>query len=544
MRNNSNLVTEQVNEFIKCKNSFEYFVRNYILIELPGGDKLMNPYQKQIELVKFIEENKYVLVLKSRQIGISTITQAYCCWLCTFFKNVAIGIISKDGPEATTFARKIVSMLDKLPKWFSIKYKKKSEQSFILKSGCKCFATPVNKYPEKTLRGKDITLLVIDEAAFAENLDKAWTSLVPSLSTNQMTAKRNNIPYGTIILSTPNKTVGVGKWFYDKYKSAVSNENIIKYFEIHWKQIPELAGDPDWYKIQCELLDHNISKISQELELKFVSTEGTFLPDNICRLIQENTKNIKPIKIINLFGGEIWVFKEAQPGKFYLIGVDSATAYGGDKSTIVVFEYESLEQVWEYQTKCKVIDFCKSVQFACACYKNGVLIVENNSVGNQVVETLERSDYFSMLYKETKGQKITPGLNLNAKTRPLVIDSLYTYITQFPELVKSKRLALELIGLTEKNNKVEADKGLRDDLALASAFCFYVRRYDPPLSIELRTDIEKYTQDFTTALQLNDIVKNTDNSSILKHIKRKIEEDTRSGQSVFFDTYKMFIEGV
>jgi hypothetical protein len=32
-----------VMEYLRCKKSFEYFVRHYILLELPGGDELMNP---------------------------------------------------------------------------------------------------------------------------------------------------------------------------------------------------------------------------------------------------------------------------------------------------------------------------------------------------------------------------------------------------------------------------------------------------------------------------------------------------------------------
>jgi len=75
--------------------------------------------------------------------------------------------------------------------------------------------SPVNpNAPDKTLRGKALTFLVIDEAAFVHHIDTAWTSLVPALSTSQMQARKANVPYGTVVLSTPNKTVGIGEWYF------------------------------------------------------------------------------------------------------------------------------------------------------------------------------------------------------------------------------------------------------------------------------------------------------------------------------------------
>ena len=91
-------------------------------------------------------------------------------------------------------------------------------------------------------------------------------------------------------------------------------------------------------------------------------------------------------------------------------------------------KYESLEQVWEYQGKLKVLDFVKVVKYACATY-NGTVVVENNSYGNQVMEEINNSEDMTMMYKEKRGEnKVGSGLSTNAKTRPLMIDALYTYI--------------------------------------------------------------------------------------------------------------------
>jgi len=522
---------EYLSEYLKCKADFDHFCRNYVLIEIPGRDVNLKPYRKQVELVNLIEKKHYVLVLKSRQIGISTIIQAYSAWLTVFFDNAVIGIISKDGKEATDFARAIRGMVEKLPNWMKPPkgplgrgFSKRTEQSFILTNGSKVFASPVNpNAPDKTLRGKAITFLVIDEAAFVHHIDTAWTSLVPALSTNQMQAKKAQVPYGTVVLSTPNKTNGIGEWYFQRYMKAVSRDDIFEPFVIHWKMIPELADDPDWYKTQCRLFDGDQRKIAQELELKFLPTEGSFFETDTVEALQNSVT--EPIERLKLFNGELWKFKNPIPGRYYIMGVDTAPEHGEDKSAATVWDYETLEQVAEYQGKCKVLDYVKVIKVLAQQY-SGMIVVESNSYGNQVVEQLNNSEFSFMIYKEKRGkQTVLPGLSTNSKTRPLMIDSLYSYTTQYPECIKSERLVLELIGLvTKTNGRVEADTGCHDDLALATSCVHYVRKYDPPLMIDTQ-EFSAITNEMASIISSNsDVPNNFTNEGVMGHVQKHIEE--------------------
>jgi len=544
------IANQYINEYLKCKSSFDYYVNNYVYIELPGKDKLLTPYNKQTELIDLIERKKYVLVLKSRQIGISTIIQAYAAWLVTFFDNTVIGIISKDGKEATTFARTIRGMIEKLPNWMKPPkgllgrgFAKRAEQSFILTNGSKVYAEPVNpNRPENTLRGKAITLLVIDEAAFVNHIDTAWTAIVPALSTNQMHARKAGIPFGTVVLSTPNKTVGIGKWYFERYNNAISHDDIFEPFVIHWKMIPELADDPEWYKTQCALFDNDPKKIAQELELKFLPTEGSFFEAQTVEAMQNAT--MKPIAKMKLYNGEIWKFENPMPNTYYIIGVDTAPEHGEDKSAITVWNYETLEQVWEYQGKCKVLDFVKVIKVAATEYPGMIVVETTGGYGNQVIEHLNQSEFSLMLYKEKrglgtgpKGHTLVPGLSNTPKTRPLMIDALYSYITEYPTSVKSERLALELTGLVSKaNGKVEADSGCHDDLALSTAMCFYVRKYDPPRLIDTGefTMVTNELQDVINFNISGETVEMT-NRSIMTKVKSEI--DKKGG---FVDIMRMY----
>ena len=548
MNNPQKKANYYITEYLKCKQDFEYFCRNYVFLDLVGGDVLFSPYKKQLELIDLIDKEKHVIVLKSRQIGISTIIKSYICWLTVFYENVVAGIVSKDNPEATSFGRGVRNMIEKIPEWMKPKggvsgrgFAKKSEQSFILMNGSSLYVATVSNMPEKTLRGKNLTLLLIDEAAFINNIEIAWTAIVPALSTNQMLARKNGIPYSTILLSTPNKTVGVGKFYFEKYSRAISGEGILKPFVIHWRNIPELVEDPLWYTTQCELLDNDAKKIAQELELKFLPTEGSFFEAETVETMQNSS--IEPMEKLKLFNGEIWKFADPIPDTFYIIGVDTASEQGEDKSAITIFEYESLEQVWEYQGKCKVLDFVKIVKVGASQYP-GVIVVEvTGGYGNQVVEQLNEDPIISqMLYKQKKGEnKLVNGLSTNSKTRPLMIDALYSYVNEFPETIKSERLALELTGLiSKKNGRVEADSGCHDDLALSASMAYYVRKYDPPLLI----DKARFSGQVSKIKSiLNDNIRTVDemtNPTIMKYIKDNIDKGEVKG---FVDIMSLYTQG-
>jgi len=530
-----NLVNSYVAEYLRCKNDFNYFCSNYVYIEIPGKDVLLKPYNKQFELINSIEKNKYVLVLKSRQIGISTIIQAYAAWMTVFYDNVVIGIISKDGAEATDFARIIRGMVEKLPDWMKPPkgiqgrgFAKRTERSFILTNGSKVYASPVNPIaPDKTLRGKAITFLVIDEAAFISHIETAWTAMVPALSTNQMQARKAGIPYGTVVLSTPNKTLGPGQWYFQQYVQAISKDDIFEPFIIHWKMIPELADDPYWYKTQCRLFNNDPRKIAQELELKFLPAEGSFFESDTIEKMQEAC--VDPMEKLRLFNGEIWKFTDPEPDALYVMGVDTAPEHGEDKSAITIWNYRTLEQVWEYQGKCKVLDFVKVLQVAATTYTNGPIVIESNSYGNQVVEQMYQTEFSSRIYKEKRGKNtVVLGLSNNAKTRPLIIDALYSYMSEFPESVRSQRLALELTGLVSKaNGRVEADSGCHDDLALSAALCFYVRKYDPPVLLEMDNKYSVAAQDLKDIINQNSEVPDSfTNRDIMKHVKNNLNKNT------------------
>lgn len=488
--------------FLEYKYNPIKWMEECAYLPTPGGDQLVKLYEPQKRVIESFYRDHHLVLLKSRQTGFSTLSQLIVAHTTTFYDNAVCGIVSRDGSEASDFNRKVIDILDKQPKWLQKGFHFKNAQSFKMKNGSQLWASAISPAnPGSVFRGKSISLLIIDEAAHIRYIDEAWTAMAPTLSKAQLAAEKNGMPFGTIILSTPNRTEGIGKWFFDMWKNSTMNpDGVWKPHKIYWREIPEFVNNPTWYQKQCEILGNNKNKIAQELELKFVPIEGLF-PEDIYEKLQEIKS--KPLQIIKVSESSFLnKYKEISPERYHLIGVDTASEFGEDYSAIQVVDYITMEQVMEFHGKLKVSEFVKTLKFVAQLFPKHLLIIENNSYGNQVCEELHNDENNSHLYNIYGTWKAQPvpnpnisrsyskhrssrpkrrifqlGLTTTAKTRPLIFDALYTLICENPYIVKSEKLALELLSLVHKSNRIEADTGSNDDLAMAFAFCCYARLY-------------------------------------------------------------------
>ena len=72
-------------EYKKCALDPVYFMRKYCKIQHPvRGKILFNLYDFQEDLLKDLHEHRFNIILKGRQLGISTISAAYALWKMTF----------------------------------------------------------------------------------------------------------------------------------------------------------------------------------------------------------------------------------------------------------------------------------------------------------------------------------------------------------------------------------------------------------------------------------------------------------------------------
>jgi len=155
---NINFITQ---ELLKCKSSAKYFINEYCHIEHPiKGIIPFKLWDFQKDVITNFSEKRFVILLKSRQIGISTLVAAYAVWLCIFNKNKKVLIIATKSDTAQNLIKKVEIIVKNLPIWLKPKLLDDNKHTKSFKNGAIIKAIPTT---DDAGRSESLSLLVIDE---------------------------------------------------------------------------------------------------------------------------------------------------------------------------------------------------------------------------------------------------------------------------------------------------------------------------------------------------------------------------------------------
>ncbi len=98
---------EVVAEILKCGKDPVYFVNNYARISHPiEGLIPFKTYQYQTDLLKDFGDHRFTVILKARQLGISTIVAGYVVWLMLFHRDKNILVMATKFATAANLVKK------------------------------------------------------------------------------------------------------------------------------------------------------------------------------------------------------------------------------------------------------------------------------------------------------------------------------------------------------------------------------------------------------------------------------------------------------
>ena len=76
-------------EYIKCASDPVYFLKKYCVIQHPIKGKIpFALYDFQEKSVEEFIQHRFQIILKARQLGISSITAGYSLWMMTFHQDI------------------------------------------------------------------------------------------------------------------------------------------------------------------------------------------------------------------------------------------------------------------------------------------------------------------------------------------------------------------------------------------------------------------------------------------------------------------------
>lgn len=455
-------------EMRKCKDPV-YFIMNYIHILTPKskqGSSKFDMYDFQKDCVAAFEENRFNVVLKSRQIGMSTLVSSYIIWLMLFHKNRNILIVSIRREDSAELIQKIKYAYENLPQWLKKIAQPKSDNvhTFELDNYSKVSASSTT---ENMGRGKSLTHLMIDEAAFIEGLGQAWVSAWPTISVNG----------SVIVFSTPN---GQGNFFHELYSKSEKGENEFNHIKLDWTVDP--TRDEKWYNTTISGMSKR--QFAQEFSCNFLLSGETVIDgEDILKL---KNKILNP-ETVGTLSRKLWTWKEPEGDREYAISADVARGDGEDYSAFCIMDLNSGEVVATYKDKIKTEQYAELLYDMAELYNKALLIVENNNHGWAVLQKLISMKYSNLFWMDKKTQEIiegyidetrtdiTPGFPTNVKTRNMLITLLEESIrTQKVKLYCSRTIE-EMETFIWENGKAQAKKGKNDDLLMSLAIGIFVK---------------------------------------------------------------------
>lgn len=441
-------------------------------IRTPTGIVPMVPYWYQAKLWEAGRKQRFRILLKARQIGI---TEAIV------IEMLANALTRPNSTQLFVSARQEIAN-DALQKLKDIlrregpagsKLSEDTKISAVLENGARIYSLPAN---EDAVLGYAATRVYLDEFAHMPWAEQIYEQVFPTVSHDGFLT----------IVSTPR---GQSGRFFDIWQGANAGENNFRHYRIHWAQCP--AYNPEgwnkgrklaekiavgqkhtWY--QAMRPQFSDVEWQRQYECDFVASVDLFFSDSCISWLRGQTK--APIEEERIGNGTLRIYAEPKRSGKYVLGCDSASGLSdGDWSVVVVLEASTCEQVALLRGRWPLAEFAHRINGLRARY-DGVIIVERNGAGIAVLDKLEELNSRG-LYRSQDGKL---GWVTSVKTRTPMLSGLEEAIRTRTLKIRSEEFIDEALTFVRDERGIPgAARGKHDDLIMATAMAWRARQESP-----------------------------------------------------------------
>ena len=483
--------SEQLKLFARCLGdpifAIETFLKTFDLTQ--KGNVPFKLFYKQKEIIKAYENFNRNIVTKPRQAGVSTTTAAYIAVKTAFGDPEnpnKVLILANKQTLAQEFLKKVKGFLDQIPYWVwglneNTDYLDVNSKGHLSLKGNKCEIRALATSKD-ALRGFTPTFLIMDEAAFIDKGDEVFGAALASLGTG------GNIA----LISTPN---GMDPLYYKTYDSARKKDNNFNIIEMRWYHDIRYNRGLYWHKenennIKCETIGRRT--LRWEYKGKIYETNENII-EHYDIMVDDGWKPLSPwYDEMSADMGDPKKIAQELDVSFIgsggnVIDDEFITFHGKDSSTIVILDFQNLEQVAEFQHKLPP-DILAEIVYKYGNLYNAYTIVDiTGGMGVATVLKLLEMDYKYLHYDDPKSRKLTekyaktvykqgnkvPGFNVG-NTRLQMISEFEEHIRENKTIIRSQRLISELRTFVYKNGRPDHMNGYHDDIIMAYAMPIFI----------------------------------------------------------------------
>jgi len=493
--------SKMVKDLKKCGQNLLYFAENFFtIVNLDRGKEKITLFKCQKKVLRALRDNRFNIVLASRQVGKTTMMTIYTLWVACFNDDQRILVVANKEQTAINIFKRIRLAYEQLPNWLKPGVIEYGKTSMTLANGS---SVGISTTSSDAGRGDSCNCLVLDELAFIDNhlVESFWKSVYPIISSS----KKSKI----FIASTPN---GTGNLSHDLYTNAIRGKNNGCASRIDWWEIP---GRDDKWKQETITSLGSTEIFDQEFGCQFIETGESVLDEELVRKCSLTIRDPEHIFDDGMY--KVWSLPN--PERIYTVGVDISEGVGEAASVVQIFDITDLteiEQVAVYHNN-TISPYNFTTKLLEILYQWGTppALIERNNCGAQVVDTLKNVHGYTNIVNYTpskKQQYDRPGVIAHTNTKYKGVINMKYWLTEIYSVVLHDTNTLEELKTFVRypNGTWKAAKGMniQDDRVMSLIWSLMI----------LETTI---TEQFFDVVQLD------------KHNKPSIIEKGYSDESMF-----------
>jgi len=458
---------EQVAALKKAKRNILYFAENFFyIVNLDTGKETIKLYPAQKNALRDMRDNRFYILLASRQIGKSTLMTIYLLWQACFKKDQRILLVANKEATAIEIFGRVRMAYEQLPNWLKPPVKEYAKTSMTLDNGSRIGITTTTG---TAARGQSVNCLVIDEMAFIENhlVDEFWKSVYPIISSSKKSK--------AFICSTANGTQNL---FYKLYNDSETNpDSAWANGKILWHEVP---GRTEKWAAETRASIGSDEAWRQEFCCEWINSGESSIDDALYEKMEKDVCD--PIAVLDDGCYKIW--EEADPSRFYAAGVDTAEGVGKDSSVVQVLDITDpaeVRQVAVYKNnKISPLEFSNKVYAILRNYGNPLALIERNNCGAQVVDRLMNDMGYPKLVsygnKQAHRKNRMYGMIAHTNTKHKGIINMRYWMNDLQSIVMRDKDTLEEFKnfVRYPNGSWKAQRGKHDDMVMAMMYAYYV----------------------------------------------------------------------
>jgi len=369
-------MARETREWLKCSESCPYFTDNYVKI-YDATRAVWIPFKlwaKQVGALYQIQDERLVIILKARQLGMTWLCLSFILWLMLFKPAVTGLLFSRRDEEAQYLLDRMKEMYNRLPNWMQARRVQISNaHMWQLSNGSVAYGFPTTAGDSYTA-----SVALIDEADLVPDLDRLLNAVKPTIDGG-----------GRMIMLSRSDNADPTSTFKRMYKAARSGSSPWKSIFLPWDARPD--RDAAWYEAQKQDVMSR-DGVLDALYKQYPSTDEEALqaPTMDKRIplawLQKCFVPLESLTDNGLGLPGLRMYKEPEWFSRYVIGADPAEGNPtSDPSSLHVLEATTGEEVAMFTDRIQPVAFAETIRQISKYYNNAGVLVERNNHGHSVI---------------------------------------------------------------------------------------------------------------------------------------------------------------